>query len=212
MMTSPAERSSICIPLLLRGFRLKPEATKSAILAYKNRGQTRGLAPEMSTSAAMMEVEKPALDAPGSCKLPRLEAFLAEDRPTLRGPEGHRGVLAARRAGRLGFDPFTHRGPRTRPVRPFGFAVLTTFRLVLELLVRKEKLFARCPDELRRAGHATQTLVLELHRSPPRARRPSTGALLGLASELLTVSLPRQSLLGPAFVTRLQIERVLLDV
>jgi len=38
------------------------------------------------------------------------------------------------------------------------------------------------------------------------------GALFRFASEFLSVPLPRQSLLGPALVTRLQIEGVLLDV
>jgi hypothetical protein len=42
-----------------------------------------------------------------------------------------------------------------------------------------------------------------------RARR---GLLLGFAPQLLTVPLSGQCLLGPTLVTRLQVERVLLDV
>ena len=38
------------------------------------------------------------------------------------------------------------------------------------------------------------------------------GALFRFASELFSVPLPRQSLLGPTLITRLQIEGVLLDV
>ena len=54
---------------------------------------------------------------------------------------------------------------------------------------------------------------MELHRSPPRARRSRDRLLLfRLATEFLTVPLTRQCLFGPALVTRLQVERVLLDV
>jgi hypothetical protein len=53
---------------------------------------------------------------------------------------------------------------------------------------------------------------LELHRSPPRELVVLWVLLLQLASELLTVALARQSLLGPALVTRLQVEGMFLDV
>src|ERR1700691_1977165 len=84
----------------------------------------------------------------GTRKLPLLEAFLAEYRPALRGTEGHRGVLTARRAGGLGLDAVAHRGPGTHPVRPFRLARFATLRFVLELLVGKEQLLTRRPDEL----------------------------------------------------------------
>src|SRR6266550_6879129 len=149
----------------------------------------------------------------GAGELPLLEALLAEHRSALRGTEGHRGVLAARRAGRLGLDTIAHRGSGAHPVRPFRLARLAALRFVLELLVGEEQLFTRGPNELRRAVHTPQGLVLELHRSPPLlVVDPGPAALLRFAPELLAITLARQRLLGAAFVTRLQVEGVLLDV
>ncbi|HYS27421.1 MAG TPA: hypothetical protein VEP46_17555, partial [Vicinamibacterales bacterium] len=85
----------------------------------------------------------------------------------------------------------------------------------LELLVSEEKLFTGRPDELRPAVHTPKGLVLELHRSPPLlvvGPRLAAALLLGFASKLLAITLSRQRLLGAAFVTRLQVEGVLLDV
>src|SRR6185295_3418639 len=83
--------------------------------------------------------------------------------------------------------------------------------LVLELFVSEEKLLASGPDKLSAAVHAPETLVLELHRSPPLCSS-SRLWLLQLAPELLAVSLSRQRLLGAPLVSRFQVERVLLDV
>src|SRR5687767_8483760 len=152
-------------------------------------------------------------DAASARELPLLEAFLAEHRAPLRRTEGHRCVLAARRTLGLGLDAAVHRRTRGHPVCPLGLASLAALGFVLELLVGEEQLFTCGPDELRRTIHTPQDLVLELHRSPPRAvARPDPDALLRFAPELLSVALPGQSLLGPALVTRLQVERVLLDV
>src|SRR6185436_12010321 len=62
--------------------------------------------------------------------------------------------------------------------------------------------------------HTRQGLVLELHRLATSCSvgRAPTRALLRFASELLAITLPRQSLFGSALITRLQIEGVLLDV
>src|SRR3954465_12269423 len=151
----------------------------------------------------------------GACsgKLPLLETLLAENGTPLGRPEGHRSVLTACRAGGLGFHTVRHRGTRGNPVGPLGLAPFAALRLVLELLISEEELFTGRPDELRAAIHTPQGLVLELHRSPPRELvDPIPRSVLRFPPELLAVSLPCEGLLGPTLVTRLEIERVLLDV
>jgi len=147
-------------------------------------------------------------------KLPLLEALLAKHRATLRWTEGYCRFLPARRALGRRFDPVPcRRWPGTDPVGSLSLARLAPLRLVFELLIGEEQLFACSPNEIRAAIHAPQGLVLELHRSPPRARRSrDRSLLLRLATEFLTVPLARQSLFCPALVTRLQVERMLLDV
>lgn len=51
--------------------------------------------------------------------------------------------------------------PRSRD--PFGFAVLASLRLVLELFVVEKQLFAGCEDEVCTTIHTLQNLVLEFH-------------------------------------------------
>jgi hypothetical protein len=141
-------------------------------------------------------------------KFAGLEALLAEDRSPLGGSERHRGFPAAVRA--VG-DRFYSLAGNHRPRRaadPLGFAGLTPFGFVLEVLVSEELLFSRRPDELLAAVHAPEDPVLELHRSPPRPR----SALLQFASELLPIPLACERLLCPALVSRLQVEGVFLDV
>src|SRR5262249_10587619 len=94
-----------------------------------------------------------------------------------------------------------------RPRGPLRLARLAALRLVLEVLVGEELLLARRPDELRTAVHAPEDPVLELHRSLPRRDRS-----LQLSPELLAIALARECLFRPPFVTRFQIEGVLLDV
>src|SRR5258706_1098244 len=203
-MTSPVGRSSICIYTRLT-FNLRGK-----IANYKWKGQTRRLAflHFHSGSERGASERLPA----GACKLPLLEAFLAENRSALRGTEGHGRVLAARGAGGLGLDAIAHRRSSAHPVRSFRLARLAALWLVLELLVSEEELFTRRPDELRRAVHTPQGLVLELHRSPPLFVDRGPAALLRFAPELLAITLARQCLLGPALVPRFQVEGVLLDV
>jgi len=108
------------------------------------------------------------LDATRSGEFSLLEAFLAEHRTSLCRSEWHRGVLPARRAGRLRFHTVGDRWTRSRTARPFGLTRLATLRFVLELLISEKQLFARGPYEIGPAIHTPQGLVLELHRSPPR--------------------------------------------
>ena len=128
-----------------------------------------------------------------------------------------------------------HAPSRRRTGRALGLAALAAFGLVLEVLVGEEVLFARGPHELCPAIHATEQLVLELHRPLPLtssvrrlSREPGKGAgaeaptpflcllgrtppaiapLVGLAALLLARTLPCQRLLRPAPVARLQVER-----
>src|SRR5215207_7165789 len=92
-------------------------------------------------------------DAAGACKLPLLEALLAEHRTTLCRAEWNRGVLAACRARRLCLDTFARRRSCAGSVCPFGLTRLATLWLVLELLVGEEQLFASRPRKLRPAVH-----------------------------------------------------------
>jgi hypothetical protein len=175
-------------------------------------------------------------------ELALLETLPTEDRAALSRTERHSGFLAARRAvgGRLHPLP-GHDRSACRPRRPLGLAALAPFGFVLEVLVGEEELFASRPDELGPAVHATQGLVLELHRShlshslvPAVAtrtgplgagdspgmtvqcdRQPGKCSLLQLvrlAALLLACTLPRQCLLGAAPITWLQVERMLLDI
>ena len=147
-------------------------------------------------------------DASGAGKLPLLEAFAAEDRPPLGWTEWDRGLLTARRAvGRrldaLTGDACTGGGAG----RALGLAALAPFRFVLEILVGKEQLFTRRPEELGPAVHAVEGFVLELHRpylpltnsSPARAGRPhekrgGTRFLLGVTRNENRVSAPFSSI------------------
>src|SRR5215208_2917329 len=90
-------------------------------------------------------------DAAGACKLPLLEALLAEHRTALSWTERNRSFLTACRARRLCLDSFARSWARAGPVCPLGLAGLAPFGLVLELLVGEEQLFASCPDKLRPA-------------------------------------------------------------
>src|SRR5215217_5042485 len=94
-----------------------------------------------------------ALHAAGACKLPLLEAFLAEDRAALCRPERHGCVLAACRALGLCFHPVGDGWSRAYPVGPLGLARLAALGLVLELLVGEKELLASCPDEIGPAVH-----------------------------------------------------------
>src|SRR5688572_18761846 len=101
-------------------------------------------------------------------ELPLLEAFPAEHRAPLSGPERHSSLLAARRAIGRRFDTFTrHPAAGRGSSGALGLAPFAAFGLVLEVFVGEEVLFARGPHEFRAAIYATEQLVLELHRPLP---------------------------------------------
>src|SRR5208283_4604690 len=110
----------------------------------------------------------------GSDSSPLLEALPAKDRSALCRLEGDGGLLAT--AGTVG--PSLHSGPRSRGDRSqrgstFALADLTTFGLVLELLIVEEQLFPSCEDEVCSAVNTLQNLVLEFHGELlPSARDP----------------------------------------
>jgi len=96
-----------------------------------------------------------------------LKTFTAKDGTALRGTEGDGGLLSASRAGGLGLDlgvaVLTGRGGSAEDGDPLGFASLATLRLVLELLVVKEKLFPGSENEITPTVDTLQHLVLKFH-------------------------------------------------
>src|SRR5689334_198073 len=108
-----------------------------------------------------------------------LEARPAENRPPLRGLEGHRRFAPARGAGRGGLDPFPWRSRCWSLGRALGFATAAPFWFVAKTLVGEKRLFSRRPDEAAPAVDALQSLVLELHwpapKPRPTSRRPASG-------------------------------------
>jgi hypothetical protein len=72
------------------------------------------------------------------------------------------------------------------------------------VLVGVERLLSRRPHEVRTAVRALKDLVVEVHQL--------VLGLLRLSTDLFPIPLARQRLFRSAFVTRFQVERVLLDV
>ena len=92
-----------------------------------------------------------------------LEAGAAQHRPALGGPEGHRRLIPA--AGTLDPGLRAHSPAATSSLR---LARLTVFRVVLELLVEEEKLFACGEYEILTAIHALQNSIGEFHGRLPK--------------------------------------------
>jgi hypothetical protein len=106
---------------------------------------------------------------------PALEAFPAEHRAPLRGPEGHRRFAAALRAVRGRFHA------RVSPRASGSLALLLTrpaaLGFVLEILIVEEGLLSRGEDEICPAVDALEGSVLKIwHRLAP------AGPFLGLRS------------------------------
>lgn len=94
-------------------------------------------------------------------RAPPLEAFAAVHRTALRGLEGDRGLLAALRANRLGFDALHAR--RTVTLRAAGFARFATFRFVLEAFVGEKHLFAGREDKFSATIGTLQNPIMVFH-------------------------------------------------
>jgi hypothetical protein len=105
----------------------------------------------------------------GCCLLPLLlKTFAAENRPSLRWLEGNGGVLSTLGTCGAGFGFGGRLSWNRRPQHgnAFCFTGLATFRLVFELLVVKEKLFARGKNKVGTAVDTLENLVLKFHPSP----------------------------------------------
>src|SRR5580765_1134870 len=101
-------------------------------------------------SVASQDQRKPdcGSETAGVGELTLLKAFPAENRTTLRGPEGNRGFFVTGGAVRGCLDPLPGDWPGRRTRRAFGLAALAPFGFVLEVLVGEEQLFTCGPDEL----------------------------------------------------------------
>jgi hypothetical protein len=97
-----------------------------------------------------------------------LKTFAAENRPSLRWLERNGGVLPTLGTCGAGFGFGGRLSWNRRPQNgnAFCFTGLATFWLVFELLVVKEKLFARGKNKVRTAVDTLENLVLEFHPSP----------------------------------------------
>jgi hypothetical protein len=115
-------------------------------------------------------VNRPRRLVSGGCSLLPLllETFATEDGPSLRRLEGDGGLFATLGTcgASLGFGGRLSWNRRPQNGDAFCLAGLATFWLVFELLVVKEKLFARGKDKVRTAVDTLEYLVLEFHPSP----------------------------------------------
>src|ERR1051325_2844428 len=96
---------------------------------------------------------------------PLLETLPAKHWASLRWPEGNCCFLAALRAGRLRLC--SHLPAATTAFGPLCFAALTSFRFVLEALVREKHLFPGRKYKLGTALRTLQHLVMEFHLPLP---------------------------------------------
>jgi hypothetical protein len=109
---------------------------------------------------------------------------------------------------------------------PFAFASFATLGFVLEILVVEEVLFSRCKYKFRSAIHALEDAILKIRHSSSvpyqleRVRMTRRGFLLASAppqclfhfpARFLPVPFAGQRLLGPALLSRLQVERMAFD-
>ncbi len=97
-----------------------------------------------------------------------LEAFPAEDRPSLCRLEGNGGLLAALRTGSTGFRFVGYLSGRgcTQYGNSLRLTYLAAFRFVLKLLIVEKQLFACGKNKVATAVDTLQHLVLEFHPSP----------------------------------------------
>src|SRR5215470_19846089 len=90
-----------------------------------------------------------------------LETFAAENRPALRGTEGHRGFLAALRAVGFGFrahlDGCT---AASHAVGSLGFASLAALGFVFEALVGEKHLLAGSKNKFGATLRTLQDLIV----------------------------------------------------
>src|ERR1700683_3065985 len=100
-----------------------------------------------------------------------LETTAAKNRTALGGLEGDGGFRSALRAHSTRL-----RTGGARAGSAFGLALLTAFRIVLELFVEEEELFSGCEDKIGPAVGAFEILVDEFHASLAFARSTRSNA------------------------------------
>ena len=89
-----------------------------------------------------------AAQSSGSEGTSLLEALSAENRTSLCGPEGHRGVLSALRASGLCFRTHLGRAAASTAFSALCLAAFASFRLVLETLIGEKHLLASGKNKL----------------------------------------------------------------
>jgi hypothetical protein len=107
-----------------------------------------------------------------------LETFPAENRASLRWPEGYRRLLAALRAVGLGFRPHLQAAVGVTTTATFGasgLAGLTSLGFVLEAFVGEKHLFAGSKYELGAALRTLQDPIVIFHEALPLAPREARG-------------------------------------
>ncbi len=132
-----------------------------------------------------------------------LEAFPAEDRPSLCRLEGNGGLLAALRTGSTGFRfvGYLSRRGCTQYGNSLRLTYLAAFRFVLKLLIVEKQLFACGKNKVATAVDTLQHLVLEFHPSPhsPPASRSLKKAKLSVRASALRVVTHPPSIIYPGF-------------
>jgi len=96
-----------------------------------------------------------------------LETLSAKYRSPLSWPEGNCCFFPALRAGRLRLRPHLSATTATAAFSTLRFATLTSFRFVLEALVREKHLFPGRKYKLGAAFRTLQDLVMEFHLPLP---------------------------------------------
>jgi hypothetical protein len=103
-----------------------------------------------------------AADLRGAESTALLEAFAAEDRTPLCGPEGNCSFLSALRARRLCFRAHLG-GAAPSAFSALGLAAFASFRFVLKAFVGEKHLLAGSKDKLSAAFRTLQDPVVVFH-------------------------------------------------
>jgi hypothetical protein len=161
----------------------------------------------------------PQTSGGSSSRFAALKALAAEDGAALSGPEGHGSFAPALGAGGGGFYPSARRSPFRRAVLALYLTGLAALGLVPEVFFVVELLFPGGKNEAGPAVDALEFPILKFHgtilgmkKGEAVAIRSARLRLFDLPATLLPVSLAGKSSLDPLFFSRLQIERVALDL
>jgi len=161
----------------------------------------------------------PRTSGGGSGRFAALETLAAEDGAALRGPEGNGSFAPALGTGGGGFYPSARPTPFRRAVLALYLTGLAALGLVPEVFFVVELLFPGGKNEAGPAVDALEFPILKVHgtilgmeKGEAVAIRFACLRLLDLPATFLPVSLAGKSGLNPFFFSRLQVERVALDL